>query len=55
MHKGRRWNTYSFCIALTTALENGAELVFALMVAGKERLSVERNMQSHKSSQWSRT
>ena len=33
-------------MALTTALENGAELVFALIVAVKERLSVGKNMQS---------
>lgn len=38
-------DTYSFCIALTTALEKGAEFVFALIVAAKERLSVGKNMQ----------
>ena len=38
-------STYSFCMALTTALEKGAELVFALIVAAKERLSVGKNMQ----------
>ena len=38
--------TYSFCIALTTAFEKGAELVLALIVAAKERLRVVKNMQS---------
>lgn len=37
--------TYSFCIALTTAFEKGAELVLALIVAAKERLRVVKNMQ----------
>jgi hypothetical protein len=36
--------TYSLCIALTTALEKGAELVVALIA--NDRLRVDRNMQT---------
>lgn len=37
--------TYSLCIARTTALEKGAELFCALIVAMKERLNVGKTMQ----------
>jgi hypothetical protein len=38
--------THSFCIALTTALENGAEVaIFALIARSKDLFTVVANMQ----------
>jgi hypothetical protein len=45
-HHCKESHTYSFCIALTTAFENGAEVAISALIArAKDLFSVGANMQ----------